>query len=699
VSLPTVSSRLFLGALLASPVLIAVYFVLPLEPQLVYYQVFAVAALLMVLVGIRLHRPARRRPWLLLAAMLALNVVADTYYNVLSLILDIEVPYPSIGEVLYLAGYACLAAAAVSFVHVRGDEAWVRSATLLDAMILSAGVAFPTWVFVIQPNAVDASSTMLERAVTIAYPTMDLVAFGALMLLLLAGGRNRALSVLLAGMALFVATDLVYGVLSLDGQYEDGMWLDAGWILGYLLFGLAALHPSMRVLEVRSAPTGPLTTRRLSALTLAVGSIPIVVAFGDTDRASLAAGSATIVVLVLLRLLVERRRFAQFTSEVAEQTRIAESIRHAQKMEALGRLAGGVAHDFNNLLTAMRGYADLLSEELAGNPHLQAEADEIRRAGDRAADLTRQLLAFSRTRIEPGEPAQVDLVLAETERMLRRLVGERFQLLVANGVRDVVVTMNASALEQALVNLVVNARDAMSDGGAIWVESSTSRIGDAPAVRVRVTDSGSGIPPEILGRVFEPFFTTKAASDGTGLGLSTVYAAVQDCGGTITVESDPGHGTRFDLLLPVVANPATGTAAPGSAPSIASRAATVMLVEDETAIRGLMGTVLKRAGHCVIDASNGREGLELADALPAPPDLLVSDVIMPEVGGVDLARRLRGRWPTLPILFVSGYTEHLLSTTDLEELQAGFLEKPFTAPAFLEQVDAVLAAVAAADIR
>jgi signal transduction histidine kinase/CheY-like chemotaxis protein len=425
--------------------------------------------------------------------------------------------------------------------------------------------------------------------------------------------------------------------------------------------------------------------------------IPLVVLFGSASAVSVAIGSALIVGLIVLRLLVEGRRFARFSEEVSAQAQVAERLRHAQKMEALGRLAGGVAHDFNNLLTAIGGYADMLVEQLAGNRELRAEAEEIRRASDRAADLTRQLLAFSRHHVDPELPARIDEVVAETERLLRRLIGERHRLLVALGAPGSVVRVGSTTLEQIVVNLVLNARDAMPDGGTITIETAPVTVGaDAPGVRLRVVDSGHGIDPAIVDRIFEPFFTTKDSSAGTGLGLAIVYAAVDDSGGTIEVESEPGRGTRFEVALPLaVASATTGAGEPARATHARAAAARILVAEDEPAIRSLMVSVLRAAGHVVFEAANGQDAIELTATLDRPPDLLVSDVIMPDVGGLELARVLRERWSRLPILFVSGYTDELLSTADLRSLGAGFLEKPFSAAAFRDEVDRLVGSTVA----
>ena len=378
------------------------------------------------------------------------------------------------------------------------------------------------------------------------------------------------------------------------------------------------------------------------------------------------------------------------------QERSLESqLRHSQRMEAVGRLAGGIAHDFNNLLTAILGYAQLASADLAPADPRAAEIAEITRAAERASDLTRQLLAFSRRQVVSPRVFPVNELVATLERMLARLIGEDIRLVIELDETAGNVRADVGQMEQVLVNLAVNARDAMPSGGDLMIRTSAQRFrtarGRLPAgryVRVEVRDTGTGMTPDVRSRVFEPFFTTKAAGKGTGLGLATVYGIVEQHNGFIDVDSEPARGTRFTILLPSVsAEPAPLPSREGG--SAAEGSETILLVEDDDAVRHLSRRFLERRGYRVIEASSPLQALAIVDDLREDVDLLLTDVIMPGMSGRELADRLR-ELHGLPVLFVSGYTDDAIIHTGVLEAGTHFLAKPFTAEQLATRVREIL---------
>jgi two-component system cell cycle sensor histidine kinase/response regulator CckA len=378
---------------------------------------------------------------------------------------------------------------------------------------------------------------------------------------------------------------------------------------------------------------------------------------------------------------------------------LEEQLHHSQRLEAVGRLAGGIAHDFNNLLTAIRGYTDLLGDRLTDDARAHADVIEIRRAVERAARLTRQLLAFSRRQVVRPSATELGGVISELQQMLRRLITEEIPLHTRIS-RDAWVFADPGQIEQVVVNLVLNARDAGPRTGiSIAVElvdipnddPAATGVAPGPNVRLTIADDGAGIASEILPHIFEPFFTTKEVGQGTGLGLATVYGIVQDAGGQILVESSPEAGTTMRVYLPRIERPETvplqvqsRTVEPGEGTEL------VLLVEDEPAVRSLAERVLMRQGYRVLAAGSGVEALELVNGTHGQIDLLVTDVVMPEMGGVELARHLLALRPDLRILFISGYAADAVPRTDGAGRQLYFLEKPFSPARFAEYVRYVL---------
>jgi PAS domain S-box-containing protein len=401
----------------------------------------------------------------------------------------------------------------------------------------------------------------------------------------------------------------------------------------------------------------------------------------------------------IVRDVTERRQGEEVLRQREDQ------LRQGQKMEAIGRLATGVAHDFNNLLTAIRGYGELLFHSLEQEDPRRLDADEIIKATDRAAGLTRQLLTFSRRRVVARQVLALNEVLAGTERILRRLIGEDIDLMFVGGAELGHVRADAGQIEQVLVNLVVNARDSMPSGGKLRIELSNvdldvrtavAHAGLSPGryVRLMVTDTGCGMSPETASHIFEPFFTTKEEGKGTGLGLATAYGIVQQSGGTIEVNSRLGEGTVFRIYLPHVAG-AEPAVMPQQAARPASRGTeTILLAEDDEGVRALVGAVLRWNGYVVLEAPDGEQALEIAETSAARIHLLMTDVVMPGMSGPILFERVSALRPATRVLFMSDYSDDAMLRHRVETGGAQFIQKPFAMDALAAKVRDALEAPA-----
>jgi PAS domain S-box-containing protein len=389
--------------------------------------------------------------------------------------------------------------------------------------------------------------------------------------------------------------------------------------------------------------------------------------------------------------------------DVTEQRTLEVQLRQAQKMEAIGRLAGGVAHDFNNVLTAVFGYVDLLREELPPDSSAHRDLAEVRKAAERAAGLTRQLLAFSRQQVLEPMVLELNELVIEFEKMLRRVIGEDVDLRLALDKKIGNVRADPGQLHQVIMNLVVNARDAMPTGGKLIIETSNADLSEqyaelhqpvvaGPYVMLAVSDTGMGMTPEIKARIFEPFFTTKERGKGTGLGLSTVYGIVKQSGGYIWCYSEVGRGTTFKVYLPRVDAPAEALVRPKEAGSVAGHE-TVLLAEDDAMLRPLAKALLEKLGYKVLEASNATEALAASQAHKGPIHLLVADVVMPGASGRELARQLEASRPDTRVLYVSGYTDDAIVHHGMLEPGLNFLQKPFTPAALARKVREVLDAL------
>ena len=398
----------------------------------------------------------------------------------------------------------------------------------------------------------------------------------------------------------------------------------------------------------------------------------------------------------LMREMEERRA----TEEALRKSE--EELRHSQKMEAVGRLAGGVAHDFNNLLTAIIGYAELIATRTSSNSLAKQNAELIRKAGEQAAALTRQLLAFSRKQILQPKVIDLNTLVLEMEKLLRRVIGERFDLQAHPDAENGRVKADPSQLEQVVLNLGVNARDAMPRGGKLIIRTENVRLDRKTApqiaaslvpgdyVMLSVTDTGAGMNEETKSHIFEPFFTTKGPGKGTGLGLATVYGIVRQTGGGISVESEPGKGSTFRIYLPQESAPVDFTRTPPMPVEKTDNFETVLVVEDEDIVRELVCEVLEDQGYNVICARDGIEALDMAEGFDGPIHLLVTDVIMPHMNGHELAGKLSQLRPDMKVLYVSGYSDNEIGDHGLLDPRYELLQKPFTPQTLARKIREVI---------
>jgi PAS domain S-box-containing protein len=383
--------------------------------------------------------------------------------------------------------------------------------------------------------------------------------------------------------------------------------------------------------------------------------------------------------------------------DVTEKKRLEAQLLQAQKMECVGRLAGGVAHDFNNLLTAILGYADLAAAETPETSRACTDLEQIRRAGERAADLTRRLLSFARSQHIASKPVDLGALIIDLDGLLRRLIGEDVELSTVPSAEPCVVEADPTGIEQVLVNLVVNSRDAMPTGGKLTIATAVVSIGEAePGVKpgryglLSVRDDGSGMSDEVKRHVFEPFFTTKDIGKGTGLGLASSYGIVAQYGGFIRFDSEVDRGTTFRVYMPCSPGRVREEGARPPSSTLPRGGETILIVEDEPLVRGLTGRVLTAQGYSVLEASDGVEAIRVAQSHAGPIHLLATDVVMPRLGGLELSRILTGSRPELRVMFMSGYTDQHVKETLSTMAKSDLLSKPFSVRTLTERVRALL---------
>ena len=387
-------------------------------------------------------------------------------------------------------------------------------------------------------------------------------------------------------------------------------------------------------------------------------------------------------------------------TDITERTQLEEQLRQSQKLESVGRLAGGIAHDFNNMLTAINGYAELIMARLPETDPMREEVEDIKRAAEKASLLTYQLLAFSRKQILRPKTLNLNEVVSDVSKMLQRLIGDDIVIVARLGPDLHPVNADPGQVAQVLMNLSVNARDAMPDGGVLTLETANvdldadyaaAHLGVQPGryVMLAVSDTGTGMSPDIQRRIFEPFFTTKPVGKGTGMGLATVHGIVNQSGGSLWVYSEVGHGSTFKIYLPRAAEPAArvDSVPPGAA--LARGVETILLVEDEDMVRRLVRRTLEGCGYHILEATDGAAALDICgDGTPIA--LLITDVVMPNMSGRDLAGRLSASRPDLRVLFMSGYTDTAVTQHGVLDDATDFLQKPFTIRTLTEKVREVL---------
>jgi PAS domain S-box-containing protein len=418
-----------------------------------------------------------------------------------------------------------------------------------------------------------------------------------------------------------------------------------------------------------------------------------VVEYSNTLRTE---GISTPIVRSMAHDITERRQAEK------DKRALEEQLRQSQKMEAVGQLAGGVAHDFNNLLTVIQGYCDLILKDLDEKNRFFQDMQEIKKASEHATSLTRQLLAFSRKQILQPKILDLNDLVLNMDKMLRRLIGEDIELVTLLSKDLGRVKADPGQIEQVIFNLAVNARDAMPKGGKLTIETADaeldehyarSRIGVKPGryVRISVSDNGIGMPSGVKDRIFEPFFTTKEKGKGTGLGLSTVYGIVKQSGGNVWVYSEPNQGTTFKIYLPMIEEAAdflSQTFIP-TKPFLGTE--TILLVEDEEAVRKLASTILQSNGYKVLEAGNGEEALRIAQEQNGNPiHLILTDVVMPGMSGSQLAERLVSQWPEMKVLYMSGYTDNAIVHHGILDQGKPYIQKPFNPSALAEKVRDIL---------
>jgi len=399
----------------------------------------------------------------------------------------------------------------------------------------------------------------------------------------------------------------------------------------------------------------------------------------------------------------EMTHFISTFRDITERRRLESELQQSQKMDAIGRLAGGVAHDFNNLLLVISAYAELMLDSLAAEDPLRRNVAEIMTASRRAADLTRQLLAFGRKQMQLLQVLDLNKVIGEITTMLPRLIGEDIELVFAPGHDLGKVKADPIQIEQVVMNLAANARDAMPGGGALTIETATVRVDESYVQRhsivpvgdyvlLTVTDSGQGIAAEDLAHIFEPFYTTKEAGKGTGLGLATVYGIVKQNGGFVWVYSEPGLGTTFKVYLPQVQSQSSEVSITKPVESSPRGCETLLLVEDEASVRQAARQFLTRSGYNVLEAIDGEDALRASREYGGPIQLIITDVVMPRLGGPQLAERLADERPDMKVLFVSGYAENTILQHGKIDVRTRFLQKPFSLKTLARKVREVLEA-------
>jgi signal transduction histidine kinase/CheY-like chemotaxis protein len=668
----------------------AVYVFLPRTPQLAVYQGAGLAAASVIFYGVWRYRPRAWLPWSALGAGLLLWTSADGIWNSYEWLGKVA-PYPSTADILYLLAYPLFAYALFGLLR---RTARFRLGDLMDATVLVLLAAVLIFAFVVDQVLQANSQSLAGTVISTAYPVMDTVLLAVLVYFLFGAMSSPALRLLTVGFGLELIADLIYARQLAEGTYVGGGALDIGWIVFYGLVGAAALHPSMRRIRRKPVTRGPVDVPwlRLALLALAAFAVPAIVAVGaNLETGLVSAALIGLVLFVRVGLLLRDQHRAEIALNESHEhaQHLAEQLRQAEKMEALGQLAGGVAHDFNNLLLVIRGSCELGQLSLADGDPAREDLDRAIAGIDQAADITGRLLAFSRKEVGKLEVVDLNDVVAESTRFFAPLLRGEIDLAVVAAPAPAFVQADRSQLGQVLTNLAVNSSDAMPQGGRLTIDVALEG-GDAV---IRVADTGEGMDENTAAHAFEPFFTTKTSSKGTGLGLATVHGVVTRLGGSIELETSPGEGAVFTIRLPC----ADGAPAPAIEPTRNEtpelRSGRILVVEDDDPVRRIVTKILERSGFDVVAAADGKAALAAFGAEPDAVDLVVTDVIMPGISGRELAQRLTAYRPQLPVLYMSGYTGDLLEARNVMEDGADFIRKPFTGDDLVAKVSALLGSI------
>jgi signal transduction histidine kinase len=635
---------------------------------------------------------AERAGWLLIGLGFASWGAGDLYF-LLALDHLADVPMPSAAD----AGYLALVPLAVGGVLLLARSSGVRptGTVWLDGLIAGlSGAALSAAVVLDDVTAAAAGGPALEVVYKLAYPAGDLVLLGVVVAAVALNDwrLDRRWALLAGGVVAFWVADSAH-LVNPGGQTP----FDAGWAVASLLVGWAAWEPAAAAPAAGRAPYArpvvpPLVFAALSAILLGgAGFLGVHPAAG----ALAAVSQACVIARLLATMRADRRRVAAEAEALRERRELRERLERSQRLETVGQLAGGVAHDFNNLLAVILNYVEFVRDELSPASPAHADADQIRAAAERGARLTRQLLLFAQRKATQAEVLDLDEVVGATHAMLGRTLGGDIEMRVVARDETWLVEIDRGNLEQVIVNLAINARDAVGPNGRIALATSNADLGPAEAeglevtpgryVRLEVADDGCGMEPDLLARAFEPFVTTKAPGEGTGLGLATVYGIVRQAGGGIRARSQPGRGTTFEVYVPAAATPGAGAAqvrVRGAARGVGER---LLVVEDEPPLRAVLERILRGAGYDVTGAGSGEEALRARDDSEAPFDLLITDMVMPGMTGLEVAERLRARDPGRPVIFMSGYSSELIERRT-GPAAGPLLIKPFTPEALLAQV-------------
>jgi signal transduction histidine kinase/CheY-like chemotaxis protein len=524
---------------------------------------------------------------------------------------------------------------------------------------------------------------LFSREALISFEAQEFIILGLLMLIagLMVLPERLWEAHWLIGVVVISDTVLTTAIIYLSGNAASDLYLTY-----FLIILLAAFSPTLKQMI------------GLSVVLCIIYGMILYLGFGRTTP--LSEGQLLRIPVLLILATFYGVTAERVRADIGKRASLEEQLRQSQKLEAIGRLAGGIAHDFNNILTAIMGYSALLQAGLGERDPLRLEVEEIKKAVRRASSLIQQLLAFSRRQVLQLKVLDLNAVVMNIQQLLQRLIGEDIELVILPAPALRHVKADPGQIEQVLMNLALNARDAMPKGGKLTIETANVTVDEAfarrhlispgPYAMLSVTDTGLGMDADIQAHIFEPFFTTKEPGKGTGLGLATVYGIVKQSGGNVFVYSEPGRGATCKIYLPRVDEPLTALEAAKPIIEPVSGTETILLVEDEESVRELVSKVLQRNGYTILEARHGEEAVDLCTKFEGDIHLLVTDVVMPRMSGREVAETLQPTRPTMKVLYLSGYTDDEVVRHGVLESMTAFLQKPFTPDALARKVRDVL---------